>query len=203
MNPHTAEIHFPTPPVELKVRRSETSFRHDTASLFVDESVETEATTPEMVSDIDALRFCEASLIAYEQRLREWQEQLEQAGLERGTRRSSNPWMQNVTATEPTRQDAWGKVVRARELLEIEQKHLRDDRIMIQGMEQQLKERETRLTAREAQLAARETRVTARESELDQCENTKATKRAGKRPVAALKALNRNPFALAKSVFGA
>ena len=56
---------------------------------------------------------------------------------------------------------AWEKLHRARELLEAEQAHLRDDRIAQREFEAQLKRREEAVAEREARVAEREARLPA------------------------------------------
>ena len=195
MNPTNSEIHFPARPVELKVKRAPASPRAESGT-FAGAPRHTVAPFGDTASDLEVLRVCEDNLRAYEERLREWQDQLEQAQLQAIPQRTANPWALRVTATEPARQDAWGKLLRARELLEVEQKHLRDDRITLQGMEQHLQEREARL-------AAREVRVDSREQQLAQFAAEAAAAPVRKKPVFEMASLTRSPFAIAKSVFGA
>jgi len=192
MNQNTSPISFPVRPVELKVRRAQTPHAIDPAAL-AEVPLHTAAPFGDAACDLEALRACEENLRAYEQRLREWQDQLEQAQTHQQAlpRRSANPWAMRAEATAPARQDAWQKLLRARELLEVEQKHLRDDRISLQGLEEQLKEREARLTAREARIAAREQQL----AEVEIADKAK--------PAGPLGSLTRGPFALARSVFGA
>jgi len=200
MNPHHAEISFPARPVELKMKRVRTSQVTDPAAA---DELPLHSLPPfddQADSDFEALRICEANLRAYEERLREWQDQLEQAHAQQQTlpRRSANPWAVRANATEPARQDAWQKVLRARELLEVEQKHLRDDRITLQGLDQQLKEREAKLTTREAHVSQREQQI----AQIEAAAAAKA-KPAKKQSNSSLMALTRSPFSIAKSVFGA
>jgi pyruvate/2-oxoglutarate dehydrogenase complex dihydrolipoamide acyltransferase (E2) component len=62
---------------------------------------------------------------------------------------------------DPALQAAWEKLHRAREILEAEQKNLRDDRISLQDLETMLKQRMEELTEREAIVAQRETILAA------------------------------------------
>ena len=191
MNPHQPAISFPQRPVELKVRRTRAPFQADPAAA---QEVPALPVTPlaGVASDLDALRVCEENLRAYEARLREWQAELEQAQANAGGRVSAPPWSRRSEPTEPARQDGWQKLLRARELLEVEQKNLRDDRITLHGFEQQLREREARLAEREA-------RVAAHEQALQSALPAAARPKPGK----AIDTLTRAPFAFAKSVFGA
>lgn len=196
MNPHQTTISFPQRPVELKVRRTRAPFQPDPAA--TEEVPATPVATPGSVaSDLEALRVCEENLRAYEARLREWQDELEQAQQRVSPRASAQPWVRRVEAAVPARSDAWQKLIRARELLEVEQKNLRDDRITLQGYEQQLKEREARLAERESRVAAREQALAAARPPAP------ATPTRAKKQANAIDSLTRAPFALAKSVFGA
>jgi hypothetical protein len=194
MNQNTTPISFPARPVELKVRRAQTPHTIDPAA-FAEVPLHTATPFDDAACDLEALRVCEENLRAYEQRLREWQDQLEQAQTHPQVlpRRSANPWALRAEATVPARQDAWQKLLRARELLEVEQKNLRDDRISLQGLEEQLKEREARITAREARIAARE----------QQLAEGKIAGAGKVKPAGPLGSLTRGRFALARSVFGA
>ena len=201
MNSPHAEISFPARPVELKMKRARPAQFELTDPAATDEvPVHTISPFGETNSDLEALRICEANLRAYEERLREWQDQLEQAHSQQQSlpRRSANPWAVRANATEPARQDAWQKVLRARELLEVEQKHLRDDRITLQGLDQQLKEREAKLAAREAGVSQREQQI----AQVDAAAAAKA-KPAKKSARSSLMSMTRSPFSIAKSVFGA
>lgn len=151
-----------------------------------------------VASDLEALRACEENLRAYEARLRAWQTELEQAHQQIAPRASAQPWLRRTEVSAPAPHDAWQKLLRARELLEVEQKNLRDDRITLQGYEQQLRERETRLAEREARVTAREQALAAVAA---RPEAPAAPVRA--KPAKAIDSLTRAPFALAKSVFGA
>ncbi len=196
MNPHQPTISFPQRPVELKVKRTRTPFTTDPAAAA---EVPAIAIAPQgsVASDLEALRVCEENLRAYEARLREWQDELEQAQQRVSPRATTQPWVRRVEAALPARSDAWQKLIRARELLEVEQKNLRDDRITLQGYEQQLKEREARLAERENRVAAREQALAAARP------STPATPARAKKQATAIDSLTRAPFALAKSVFGA
>lgn len=196
MNPHQPTISFPQRPVELKVKRTRAPFKADPAAAAEVPAIPV-AQPGSVAGDLETLRACEENLRAYEARLREWQDELEQAQQRISPRVSSQPWVRRVEAAAPDRQDAWQKLLRARELLEVEQKNLRDDRITLQGHEQQLKEREARLAEREARVAAREQALAATRP------TTPATPTRAKKPATAIDTLTRAPFALAKSVFGA
>lgn len=149
--------------------------------------------------DQDALREREANLRDYEARLRAWQAEID-AGREGGSGvrtapvvivgpRSSSRVPFNE---EPALQVAWEKLHRARELLEAEQTHLRDDRITLREQEAEMRKREEALDAREARLAAREELVSV----------AVAQPVAGEHTMSAVTRLTRAPFEMARSVFG-
>lgn len=196
MNPHPLAISFPHRPAELKVRRTRAAHQADPAAA---QELPIDAAAPwgSVASDLEALRACEENLRAYEARLRSWQTELEQAQQHIAPRASAQPWLRRTEVSAPATHDAWQKLLRARELLEVEQKNLRDDRITLQGYEQQLRERDARLAEREA-------RVTAREQALATVARPEATVATARpKPAKAIDSLTRAPFALAKSVFGA
>ena len=95
--------------------------------------------------DLAALRESEDNLRAYEAHLRAQQDKIEEnrspAPLVSPAASSFSPF----SPTDLTLQSAWEKVIRARELLEAEQAHLRDDRLQM---------REDTLAARESVLNA-------------------------------------------------
>lgn len=157
--------------------------------------------------DQEALREREDNLREYEARLRTLQAEIEagrNAGPSAGgylppTARSTAPFFQRPSsrapfADDPALQSAWEKLHRAREILEAEQRNLRDDRIAMRELERQVKEREQAVGEREARLAEREallvtaTAPTVAEVEVD---NESAVSR-----------LTRRPFDMARSVFG-
>jgi len=196
MKPQQPAIHFPQRTVELKVQRTRPPCQPDPAAV---EEVPAGSVAPwgGTAGDLEALRVCEENLRAYEARLREWQTELEQAQQRISPRASAQPWQRRTELAAPAQQDGWQKLLRARELLEVEQKNLRDDRITLQGFEQQLKEREARLAEREARVTAREQVLAAARPPLP------AAVARAKKPATAIDTLTRAPFALAKSVFGA
>ncbi|MBS0663076.1 MAG: hypothetical protein JSR48_07405 [Verrucomicrobia bacterium] len=141
--------------------------------------------------DIESLRQRETNLREYEARLRSWQERLEQ-----GPGAGSAPqFPTHVTGPEAdfALNAAWEKLIRARELLEAEQAHLRDDRLTLREANAALKRREDALALREARLAQREEQLNAA-LQAAIAEEAKPS---------ALSRLTQAPFALAKSVFGA
>ena len=156
--------------------------------------------------DQDVLREREENLREYESRLRSLQ-----ADIETGRNFATNQASQGLIARptpppfqrpssrvpftdDPGLQTAWEKLHRAREILEAEQKNLRDDRISMREMELLMKRREEEVTEREARLAEREALVTA------------ATPTSGafhqQHAVSAVTRLTRAPFDMARSVFG-
>lgn len=113
-----------------------------------------------MDEDLAALRESEENLRAYEAHLRAQQEHLE------ATRAAGAPQQPAASSYSPfspdelTLQAAWEKVIRARELLEAEQAHLRDDRLQMREEFAALKQREAAVKLREESVAARELALT-------------------------------------------
>lgn len=152
--------------------------------------------------DQDALREREGNLRDYEARLRGWQAEIDasRAGLapKASAPAASTPGAPLTTLPRPSRspftpedpmlQAAWEKLHRSRELLEAEQAHLRDDRILIREQEIANKTRADALDAREAALVTREALVAAA---------TPAKK--GKTGVTRITQV---PFDMARTVFG-
>lgn len=152
----------------------------------------------ELAEEFERLRACEENLRAYEARLRAWQERLEGGtaavepvaapapvqGLSRG------PF-----ANEAGLQEAWRKLYRSRELLEAEERHLRDERLTAQARDTELKRREQAVALREKALAERETAAAARTAA--EAATTVASANEGSR----LGQLTQAPFAFAKAVF--
>jgi hypothetical protein len=153
--------------------------------------------------DQEALREREQNLRDYEARLRALQAEIEagrppQASIQASPTpgRSNAPFLRPSSQTpfvdDPVLKSAWEKMHRAREILEAEQKNLRDDRIALQELEKQLKRREEAVTAREAKLTAREALVTAATPEEKQEVESKPS---------AVSKITRAPFDMARSVF--
>lgn len=180
MNPMNTVIAFPANKPELKLSShpvtSEERRRFD--------------------DDMEILRQREANLRDYEARLRTWQERIEQ-----GQGQSNPPQfvapasLAHTPSGTPFESEvlnvAWDKLIRARELLEAEQAHLRDDRLNLKEANAALKRREDALLLREARLMQREEQVNAA-MEATIAEQTKAS---------TLTRLTQAPFAIAKSVF--
>ncbi len=180
------DISFPASPTQLRVKRSKSSLadtrRDNAATMDAD-------TRRRLEQDLENIRTQEQNLLAYEMHLREWQAQLDQA--QQGTRFAAPSSLTRFTiptpqAGEGNLQDAWTKLHRARALLETEQRHLVDDRLV-------LREQETLLKQREAALAAREQQVAEFEQHQQRQQAVLAVKPAGS---------SRSPFAMAKSMLG-
>lgn len=196
MNP---PVTFPTPAPELKLQRPSTD---KWAATLAEER-------RRLQEDQDALRERETNLREYEERLRNWQAQLDAGrhGMIPAAQglRASLPGLSFTPAAAPAAgndaalQNAWEKLHRAREILEAEQNHLRDDRLVLREMEATVKRREEAVAQREAELAEREKLILA------------ATPSTGSNPpmdvsedgsVSTVARLTRAPFGLARSVFG-
>jgi hypothetical protein len=190
-------VTFPAPAPELKLPR--TSADKWAATLAEERR--------RLLDDQEALRERESNLREYEARLRGWQAQLDAGrasaipaaeGL-----RSSLPGMSYTPAGPSTNVDtglqaAWEKLHRAREILEAEQTHLRDDRIAIREMDAAVKRREEAVTARETQLAEREALINAAMPSV----TTTAEPAHPEQSMSAVSRITRAPFDLARSVFG-
>ncbi len=198
MNP---PVTFPPPSPELKLPRPSVD---KWAATLAEER-------RRLMEDQDALRERETNLREYEERLRNWQAQLD-AGRHgvipaaQGLRASMpglsyTPGPGTSLGDEAALQAGWEKLHRAREILEAEQTHLRDDRITIREMDAAVKRREEAVAAREAQLAEREKLVLAAmptppaaggatRTIVDDDKGSTVTR------------LTRAPFDLARSVFG-
>ncbi len=120
--------------------------------------------------DHDALREREQNLREYESRLRALQ-----AEIDAGRAVSAAPAAPGARVTtlyprsasqapfhdDPGLQAGWEKLHRAREILEAEERNMRDDRIAMREMETQIKRREEAVTAREQLAAEREALIVA------------------------------------------
>jgi hypothetical protein len=191
-----SSVTFPAPAPELKLPR--TSADKWAATLAEERR--------RLQEDQDALRERETNLREYEERLRAWQTQLDAGrasaipaaqGL-----RSSLPGMSYTPAGPTTNvdtalQSAWEKLHRAREILEAEQTHLRDDRIAIREMDASVKRREEAVAAREAQLAEREALINAAMTSVGTTAHPEED-----HSMSAVSRITRAPFDLARSVFG-
>lgn len=116
--------------------------------------------------DQESLREREHNLRSYEAKLRSLQDEIEagrsvKAASLLGTKPPFSPRQNGRAGREedPTLQVAWDKLHRARELLQAEQDHVRNDRNFLRELEVSLKHREEVLAAREARVAEREARL--------------------------------------------
>jgi len=150
--------------------------------------------------DHDALREREANLKAYEARLRALQAEIEAGGpgrsspadfapLSRGPFKSSSD--QAAGAEDPGLAAAWAKLHRTRELLEVEQAHMRDERVTMHEQSKQLKQREEAVAAREARVSEREELIAAASPQPI----------AGEHTMSAMTRLTTAPFEMARAVF--
>ena len=187
-------ITFPPPEPDLKLARP-------SAEKWVATLAEERMRLQE---DQEALREREENLRDYESRLRALQAEIE-AG--RGSllnqtaspTRSTPSIFQRPSSRTPFTDDtalsaAWEKLHRAREILEAEQKNLRDDRISIRELEIMVKQRAEEVAEREARLAEREALVTAA--------TPAPAPAADPASVSAVTRITRAPFEMARSVFG-
>ena len=154
-------ITFPPPEPELKLARPPAE---KWAATLTEER-------RRLQEDQESLREREQNLREYEARLRALQAELE-AGRTvvvsaNGAPRTAtaHPYQRPSSRTpfhdDPALQAAWEKLHRAREILEAEQSHLRDDRIAVREYEQALRLREEAIAQREQQLAEHEAQLTA------------------------------------------
>jgi hypothetical protein len=115
------------------------------------------------------------------------------------TSRSTPSVFQRNSSRAPFGEDsnlaaAWEKLHRAREILEAEQRNLRDDRISIRELEVMVKHRAEEVAEREARLAEREALVTAATALVEPVREEQAP--------SAVTRFTRAPFEMARSVFG-
>ncbi len=150
-----------------------------------------------LLEDQEALREREQNLRNYEARLRVLQEEIE-AGRTTFVPASSGsaapPAVRSTSrvpfAEAATLSSGWEKLHRARELLEAEQVHLREDRQAVRDQEVVLKRREAAVAVREVQLTEREEAMASGQPI------------AGEHTMTVVTRLTRGPFDLARSVFG-
>lgn len=162
--------------------------------------------------DMDALREREENLREYESRLRQLQTEIDAgraavvatgstAPLPLPLRGTPPPFHRPSSLSpfhdDPSLQAAWEKLHRAREILEAEQKNLRDDRITMREQEIQMKRREEEVAEREARLAEREALVVAAAGALP----ASGAVEDGEH-VSTVSRITRVPFDMARSVFG-
>lgn len=183
-------ITFPPPFPELKLPRAA-----DKWAATLDEE------RRRLQEDLDALRERESNLREYEARLRAWQAEIDAGRVGAATIRPvatsgspfTRPSSQSPFVDDVALQAAWEKLHRARELLEAEQTHLRDDRIAMRDQQEALKRREELLAERESKLADREALLVVASGAVEV--GTPAHDSAVAR-------LTRGPFEMARSVFG-
>lgn len=189
-------VTFPSPEPELKIARPSAE---KWAATLAEERLR-------LHEDQEALREREENLREYEARLRQLQSEIEsgrgatnQAGVISSPTRSTPPLFQRPSSRAPFNEDpalqaAWEKLHRARELLEAEQRNLRDDRITIRELERLVKQREEALAEREMRLAEREALIVAATPATEQMVEEQG--------VSAVTRITRMPFDVARSVFG-
>lgn len=184
-------IAFPAAKPELKLANA--SERAEAAS-----AASQAAERHNLDQDREEMRDREANLRDYEARLRAWQTQIENGLQQPPTPHYIAPIaLSRVPSMSPFEGDAalqagWEKLIRARELLEAEQAHVRDDRLNLKETAALLKRHEAALIAREDNLAQREALLAAA---------TAAQVVEAAKP-STITRLTMAPFAIAKSVFG-
>lgn len=122
-------------------------------------------------ADLAGLRETEANLRVLEKRLRVMQAEIDGAKSERLPTQPPLAATREKTATRPplpgdssALQGEWDKFIRARELLETEQAHLRGDRIALRDETAVVRRRAQAVAEREAKVAEREQQPSAAES---------------------------------------
>ncbi|MBC7368927.1 MAG: hypothetical protein H7343_19305 [Undibacterium sp.] len=176
---------FSAPPLDLRLKRRERSLL---AAGVPDEAAVASGGRLWLEAEWQALHEREENLRAYEAQLRAMQADID-ARREPEASTSVSPF----PAGELSLQTAWDKLIRARELLDAEQVHSRDDRLV-------LKAELADLNRRQANLATRETSVAAREEQLAAPEPAVAEPIAGQHTMSVMTRLTRSPIALARSV---
>ena len=150
---------------------------------------------------LEALRDRETNLRDYEARLRSLQSEIEagRIGTASAARPTVTPFLRPSSRTpfadDAALQAAWDKLHRAREILEAEQSHMRDERIVHQDRETTLKQREDAVAAREAAAAEREELLVAADGVSGEPVGSEHT-------MSAMTRLSCAPFNIARSVFG-
>lgn len=188
-----ASVTFPPAGPSLKLARASTSTESWATTLAEERR--------RIQEDQDALREREANLREYEERLRSLQAEIEvvRSGTAPATPRSNHPLPLRLPSRTPFSDDpalraAWDKLLRAHEILEAEQMHMRDDRISLRAQETAVKSREEAVTQREAYAAEREELIAAATPppRVVATGNTRS----------AVNRITRAPFDLARSMFG-
>lgn len=183
-------IAFPAAKPELKL----SSLAGRSEAFSVSQAMERQT----LEQDHEELRDREANLRDYEARLRQWQTQIENSMPPMVPAQYVPPAIARMPSVSPFEGDAalqagWEKLHRARELLEAEQAHLRDDRLNLKETAALLKRHEVALTAHEASLAQREAMLAAAIA---------AQHAEPLRQPSAILRFTQSPFTLAKAVFG-
>lgn len=166
-------VKFPTAEAELKLARPSSE---KWAATLAEERLR-------LQEDQESLRERENNLREYEARLRILQAEIESgrttapmpmsaAAPVPASSRSTPPLFQRPASRVPfgdevALQAAWEKLHRAREILEAEQKNLRDDRISLQDLDVMLRQRMEELAEREAVVAQREAILAAAAAPLE------------------------------------
>ena len=153
--------------------------------------------------DHEALREREANLRAYEARLRALQAELETGRpappVAVRSNRSTAPFLRSTSkapfADGAALQAAWEKLHRARELLEVEQGHMRDERLVLRDRQAEVQQREDAVAVREEHVAMCEQLVAAATAPADQ-------PIAAEHTMSVITRLTRGPFDAARSIFG-
>lgn len=145
-----------------------------------------------IADELDEIRRREANLHDYEARLRALQAEIDRqpAAMTPASGTFFRPPTDSPITNDPALAAAWNRFYRVRELLDVEQKQLREDRLAHREAELALKQRAARLDEREATLVAREQRV---EAELRRFESRKVG--------AVVRRLTQAPFFAAKTMF--
>ena len=174
---------FSTNSVSLRLKRRERSLITSENS----DSLRLTADRQRLEADLTALHEREENLRAYEEHLRAMQAEIDARRVP-----ESSTSVSPFPAGELSLQTAWDKLIRARELLEAEQTHLREDRLTLQAERAEFKRQQ-------ATLAAREQAVTAREQALTNPEPVPEPI-AGQHTIGGAARFTFSPFALARSV---
>ncbi len=151
----------PVPAItELKLTRKSTAPAADELSKREAELLEERR---RLTEESAALAERETNLREYEARLRVLQSELDLKGAARpGTTAPFRRTTSQAPFEDPAAlQAAWEKLHRARELLEAEVAHMRDDRLKLGEESAALKQREIAVSAREARAADREQKIAA------------------------------------------
>lgn len=191
-------VHFPPTRPPLKLPRNSVSPARASEEKWAATLAEERRRLHE---DQEALRVREINLKEYEARLRLLQAEIESTGGGRSARGTVTPFVRPSSRTpfesDAALQAAWEKLHRARELLEAEQHHQRDERMAMTEQAEALKQREERVTAREARAAERERLLAAALNTAPEAQPV-----AGEHTISAVARLTAGPFAMARSVFG-